>query len=166
LTPGRYKVTAELQGFEQKAVSNVRLSADQKVRVDIPLTVGAVSTVVQVDGAAVELVQTETHELSEVVENRRVQELPVNGRSYLSLTATTPGVILGGSQGLKSNTSNFTLGCTSIYCARCAVVSSSEGLLWAQHFPTSSKRMKRSEERLIVIKVSMSESDYVGVRLY
>lgn len=109
LTPGRYKVTAEQQGFEQKAVSNVRLSADQKIRVDIPLTVGAVSTVVQVEGAAGELVQTETHELSEVVENRRVQELPVNGRSYLSLTATTPGVILGGSQGLKSNTSNFTV---------------------------------------------------------
>jgi hypothetical protein len=33
----------------------------------------------------------------------------VNGRSYLSLTLTTPGVILGGSQGLKSNTSTFTV---------------------------------------------------------
>jgi hypothetical protein len=109
LTPGRYQVTVEQQGFEQKAVSNVRLSADQRMRVDIPLTVGAVSTVVKVEAGGAELVQTETHELSEVVENRRVEELPVNGRSYLSLTATTPGVVLGGSQGIKSNTSNFTV---------------------------------------------------------
>src|SRR5262245_38961314 len=109
LTPGRYEVIAEQQGFEQKNISNIKLSADQRIRVDIPLTIGAVSTVVRVEGAAGELVQMETHELSEVVENRRVQELPVNGRSYLSLTATTPGVILGGSQGLKSNTSTFTV---------------------------------------------------------
>ncbi len=109
LTPGRYDLTAEQQGFEQKVVSNIKLSADQRVRVDFAMTVGAVSTVVQVEGGAAELVQTETHELSEVVENRRVQELPVNGRSYLSLALTTPGVILGGSQGLKSNTSTFTV---------------------------------------------------------
>src|SRR5262245_45919502 len=41
LTPGPYKITAEQPGFEQKVISNIRLSADQKVRVDIPLTVGA-----------------------------------------------------------------------------------------------------------------------------
>ena len=73
------------------------------------MTLGAVSTVVQVGGELRNWCRPETHELSEVVENRRVQELPVNGRSYLSLTLTTPGVILGGSQGLKSNTSTFTV---------------------------------------------------------
>jgi hypothetical protein len=67
-TPGRYEVTAERQGFEQKVFSNVRLSADQRVRVDISLAVGAVSTVVQVEAGGAELVQTETHEISEVVE--------------------------------------------------------------------------------------------------
>jgi hypothetical protein len=49
LTPGRYKVTVEQQGFEQRAVSNIRLSADQRTRVDLALTIGAVSTVVQVE---------------------------------------------------------------------------------------------------------------------
>jgi hypothetical protein len=109
LTPGRYEVTAEHEGFETKVISNVKLSADQRVRVDISIPVGAVSTVVQVQASGGELVQTETHELSEVVESRRVEDLPVNGRSYLSLTVTTPGVILGGTQGIKSNTSNWTL---------------------------------------------------------
>ena len=106
LPPGRYELTAELEGFAKKVISNILLSASQRAKLDIPLSVGTVSTVVEVQATA--LVQTETHELSEVVENRRVQELPVNGRSYLSLAITTPGVILGGSQGLRSNTSAFT----------------------------------------------------------
>src|SRR5262245_54586651 len=106
LPPGRYEVTGELEGFGKKVISNITLSASQRARVDIPLAVGSVSTVVEVEAG---LVKTETHELSEVVEHRRIQELPVNGRSYLSLALTTPGVILGGSQGLKSNTSNFTI---------------------------------------------------------
>jgi hypothetical protein len=109
VVPGPYEVKVEHQGFETKLISNIRLSADQRVRVDVPLVVGAVATVVEVEASGGALVQTEASDLSEVVESRRVEALPVNGRSYLSLALSTPGVILGGSQGIKSNTSNFTV---------------------------------------------------------
>jgi len=109
LEPGRYEVRVERQGFEKKAISNVKLSADQRARVDVALPVGSVTTVVEVNAGGGQLVQTETSNLSEGVENRRVEELPVNGRSYLHLAITTPGVIVGGSQGIISNTSHFLL---------------------------------------------------------
>jgi hypothetical protein len=109
LKPGRYEVLAESPGFARKAVSGVTLSADQRSRVDIALSVGLLTTEVEVQASGGKLVQTEASDLSAVVENRRVVDLPLNGRSYLSLALTTPGVIMGGSQGLKSNTSNFTL---------------------------------------------------------
>ena len=108
LKPGRYELAAENFGFARKVVSGLSLSADQRARLDIALSVGLVNSEVKVEAFA-GLVQTEASDLSSVVENRRVVDLPLNGRSYLSLALTTPGVIMGGSQGLKSNTSNFTL---------------------------------------------------------
>ena len=119
VVPGPYEVKVEHQGFETKLISNIRLSADQRVRVDVPLVVGAVATVVEVEASGGALVQTEASDLSEVVESRRVEALPVNGRSYLSLALSTPGVILGGSQGIKSNTSNFTVRNNQIGRASC-----------------------------------------------
>ena len=109
LKPGRYEVQAESAGFGRKAVSGIALSADQRARADIALAPGLLTTEVEVEASGGQLVQTESSDLSTVVENRRIIDLPINGRSYLSLALVTPGVIMGGSQGLKSNTSNFTL---------------------------------------------------------
>ena len=108
LVPGRYEVSAQREGFEKQLVSDLRLAPDQRQRADFTLVVGAVTTTVEVQAGGGQLVQTETHDLSEVVETRKIVDLPVSGRSYLSLAVTTPGVILGGKQGLKSNTSAFT----------------------------------------------------------
>jgi hypothetical protein len=109
LKPGRYEVRAESAGFERKAISGVSLSADQRARVEIVLSPGLLTTAVNVEASGAQLVQTDSSDLSTVVENRRIVDLPINGRSYVSLASVTPGVILGGSQGLKSNSSNFTL---------------------------------------------------------
>src|SRR5215472_5225577 len=109
LAPGRYDIEAENKGFGAKVASGVLLSADQRRRVDFSLTVGPVTTAVEVESSAGQLVQTDASDLSTTVENRRIVDLPINGRSYVSLAVVTPGVILGGSQGIKSNTSNFTL---------------------------------------------------------
>ena len=109
LQPGRYEVKAENRGLATKVVSGILLSADQRARIDFKLSVGPVATAVEVESSGGQLVQTDASDLSTVVENRRVVDLPINGRSYVSLALVTPGVIVGGSQGIKSNTSNFTL---------------------------------------------------------
>jgi Carboxypeptidase regulatory-like domain len=108
LAPGRYEVSATQAGFEKKVVRGLTLSPDQRIRADMSMTVGTVSTTVEVQSAGGQLVQPEAQDLSAVIETRRIEDLPVSGRSYLSLAVTTPGVILGGRQGLKSNTSAFT----------------------------------------------------------
>src|SRR3954447_15540908 len=77
LKPGRYEVVAESSGFERKTVSGLSLSADQRARLDISLSLGQVSSEVKVEAFA-GLVQTEASDLSSVVENRRVVDLPLN----------------------------------------------------------------------------------------
>lgn len=106
LSPGRYALRCEREGFETKVITDVVLAADQTVRVDIPLSLGAVSTTVEVSGAGAELLQTETSELAQVVDNRKIQELPMNGRSYVQLGTITPGVM--GGEEVSSDGSRFT----------------------------------------------------------
>ena len=103
--PGRYELRGQREGFQTKIITDIKLSVDQRARVELTLTVGAVTEVVEVTAGAV-ILQTETSELAEVVENRRVRELPLNGRSYVQLGAITPGVIGGGD--LISNSSFWT----------------------------------------------------------
>lgn len=105
LLPGRYSVRVERQGFERKIVTDIKLSADQTARVDLTLSVGAVTTTVEVSAGGAALLQTQTSELAQVVENRKIRELPLNGRNFVQLGATTAGVI-GGDQ-LISNVENW-----------------------------------------------------------
>src|SRR5206468_10368195 len=67
------------------------LTVSQNLRVDGGLTVGTVQTQVDVSGAA-PLVDTTDATLSGLIEERRVQDLPLNGRNIMGLAATLPGV--------------------------------------------------------------------------
>ncbi|MGH9673661.1 MAG: carboxypeptidase-like regulatory domain-containing protein, partial [Bryobacteraceae bacterium] len=91
LNVGHYSVSVEMQGFKRSVRSGVVIAVDQRARVDMALEVGALTESVQVVGVA-PLVETSTGALGKVVENRRVQELPLNGRNALALTLLTPSV--------------------------------------------------------------------------
>ncbi|MDP2997871.1 MAG: carboxypeptidase regulatory-like domain-containing protein [Bryobacterales bacterium] len=91
ISVGEYAVTAVVQGFKRSVRSGIRLQVDQKAVVDFRLELGAVAESVEVVGQAA-LVDTSSSTLGKVVENRRVQELPLNGRNTLALTLLTPGV--------------------------------------------------------------------------
>lgn len=91
LNVGNYTVSVEMQGFKRAVRSGIVLAVDQRANVDVTLEVGAVTESVQVVGVA-PLVETSTGALGKVVENRRVQELPLNGRNALALTLLTPSV--------------------------------------------------------------------------
>lgn len=92
LAVGRYEVMATLTGFKKAVRSGITLQVNQNAQINIVLQVGQVVESVEVNAQAA-LVDTSGATLGQVVENRRVQELPLNGRSALALTLMTAGVI-------------------------------------------------------------------------
>ena len=94
LLVGAYSVSAAKEGFKKALRSGITLEVDQKAEINLALETGAVSETVQVTSEAA-LVDTTTATFGKVIENRRVQELPVNGRNALSLVLLAPAVQSG-----------------------------------------------------------------------
>lgn len=92
LAPGRYELTAQATGFQKAVVTDVVLAIAQRERVNITLKVGAVTEAVTVSGQAAQLQEYETASLGQLIERRTIQDLPLNGRNYLTLGALSPGV--------------------------------------------------------------------------
>lgn len=93
LPPGNYRVEAKAAtGFQPAAYDNVKVTVGAKVTLDIALSVGTGTTVVdvQAEGAAVETTRTS---ISSTVDERRVQNLPTNGRNFLDFATLTPGIV-------------------------------------------------------------------------
>ncbi len=91
LPAGHYTITFENKGFQRQVLSNVELTVSQNARADAQLTVGAVKSQVNVT-STVPLVDTTSNTLSGLVDDRRVVDLPLNGRNIMSLAAILPGV--------------------------------------------------------------------------
>jgi len=92
LIPGIYKVDVEQVGFKRATREQIEVTVAGAVRADISMQVGEVTQSVEVIAAA-PLLQTENANLSQVVNSRSVEELPVNGRNILNLAALVPGVV-------------------------------------------------------------------------
>jgi len=91
LAVGQYRVTAGFAGFKQTVRSGITLDVDQRAMVNLVLQVGEVTESIQVVGEA-PLVELGSATVGSVVENRRIQELPLNGRNAMALAMLTPGV--------------------------------------------------------------------------
>jgi hypothetical protein len=76
------------------SLSNVQVGVDQRVRADIKLEVGAMTESVEIV-AQTPLVQTSSSDLSTTVTEEQIKQLPLNGRNFVSLTRTIPGVLRG-----------------------------------------------------------------------
>jgi hypothetical protein len=90
LRVGSYKVTVEKAGFKKAVSEVVELSVQGRIAINMALQVGQISEEMVVTGAA-PLLETETSELGEVVDQRRVSNLPLNGRNFAQLALLTPG---------------------------------------------------------------------------
>lgn len=124
LPVGRYTVVAELSGFQTSKNTDVIVRVNEEVRLDIGLGVGAVSEMVTVSGMA-STVDTSTGTLKTVVDQERIENLPLNGRnptqlmtlvagvlpdrSDLTSGATYPGTSPVSSSGARGNTTNYVL---------------------------------------------------------
>jgi hypothetical protein len=100
LRVGTYVITAELAGFRRVSRSGVVLQLGQTLALDFTLDVGGLTEEVKVTADA-PLLQTTNAEISDVIENRVVMQLPLNGRNFLALAQLSDAVVLppGGSRG-------------------------------------------------------------------
>jgi hypothetical protein len=90
LPVGRYKLSAAMPGFSTQSLPEVKLDVDQVVRLDFALKPGAITETVEVSAAAA-LLDSETSTVGQVISNKSIVEMPLNGRNYLSLATLTAG---------------------------------------------------------------------------
>jgi len=91
LLPGNYRITVEKAGFQTLRQENVRLEVGQNRSVDLTLAVGAITEQIQVE-AAPPVVDVNTSSIGQVVDSKRILDLPLLGRSVIALANLTPGV--------------------------------------------------------------------------
>ena len=87
---GNYRITASASGFKKVLIPSIELQVNQEARVDLTLEVGAVSDEVTVTAQA-PLLETESASVGQVVENRSIEGIALNGRQFWQLVSLTPG---------------------------------------------------------------------------
>jgi outer membrane receptor protein involved in Fe transport len=110
IQPGIYDLSVKAQGFKEYLSKGLELSVNDRKTINIPLETGAVSESVTVTAEA-PLIQT-TATVGDVVENRRVVELPLNNRNFMQLLTLVPGVTSTGDSEIGiglTNTVNFSI---------------------------------------------------------
>ncbi len=95
LPPGNYSVRVEMKGFKSDVRNNIDLQVEQVANLNFTLEIGDVKETVEVSAQAATL-DTENAAVGTVVETRRIEDLPLNGRNYLQLASLTPGATQDG----------------------------------------------------------------------
>jgi len=93
LSPGTYRIEVRAAGFEAAAETGIKLDVGQSARLDFTLKPGNIQQSVTVN-AETTLLKTDSATVSTVINRDFIENLPLNGRSFQSLIALTPGVVL------------------------------------------------------------------------
>src|SRR5690349_21710035 len=93
LPPGRYRIEIEKPGFNKLVKPDVLLHVQDALEINFELKVGSASETVTVEGGA-PLLDVSGATVSTLIDNRFVENMPLNGRSFSSLIDLTPGVVL------------------------------------------------------------------------
>jgi hypothetical protein len=107
LVPGDYRATISHDGFKSVIKAGIILHVQDEVGLNFSLEVGSVNESVTVQSGE-PLLQTESTSLSQVIEPRTVQDMPLNGRNVMNLVTLVPGVVaLGETAGNPTQTNSF-----------------------------------------------------------
>src|SRR5882757_7620530 len=98
---GDYQVITEVTGFQKKILTGINLQVDQTATLHIVLQPGAITESVEVNTAA-PLLDAQTSSIGQVIENKRIIELPLNGRNPFAL-----GLLAGGTTPFYGLTTNL-----------------------------------------------------------
>jgi hypothetical protein len=91
LPVGEYRLTVESKGFRNFVETGIVVKVNDQLRFDVTLDVGGVSEKVEIEANAVQ-VQTESTQLGDVIDSKKMLALPLNGRSYIDLLGLQAGV--------------------------------------------------------------------------
>jgi hypothetical protein len=91
LAVGRYSVSTAPSGFKRTVSSGLEVHVNERVVVNLSVEVGAMTETVNVTGTQ-EAVETRSGEVSSLISEKQVTELPLNGRNYAQLALMVPGV--------------------------------------------------------------------------
>jgi hypothetical protein len=91
---GAYTLSVSKQGFQSQERTGIELQVEQRARFDVTLTVGNISEKITVEAAA-PVLNTETGSIGQVVENKKIVDLPLNGRNFVQLASLLPNAIIG-----------------------------------------------------------------------
>src|ERR1035437_6979266 len=105
LLPTAYSVSVASKGFQNYQQSGIVLQADQSVTLKVRLAIGAATETVEVTGA-VPQVDTTSGTLSQVIDQARVVDLPLNGRNAATLITLVAGVVDATNEGNGVNQGN------------------------------------------------------------
>ncbi|MBI4909494.1 MAG: TonB-dependent receptor [Acidobacteria bacterium] len=105
LPPGRYTLSVEAPGFRKYTQTNIALVVQQQATIDVSLSVGDLTTTVEVESSG-SLLNTTISTMGQVVENRYMVTLPNIGRNPLYMLNLTPGVV-GVNGSINPTNTNF-----------------------------------------------------------
>lgn len=94
LPVGEYTITVEHPGFKRE-VRTVKLQIGQVAEIDVTMSVGELTEEVTVEAGLAALVEPTRTEVSSVIEQRQIENLPVNGRQFIDFALLAPGVTIG-----------------------------------------------------------------------
>src|SRR5262249_46051458 len=98
---GDYQVTAEMAGFQRQVLTGINLQVDQTAILRIVLAPGAVTQTIEITSAA-PLLESQSSSLGQAIENKRIVDLPLNGRNPFTL-----GLLAGGTTPFKGLNTNI-----------------------------------------------------------
>jgi hypothetical protein len=92
LPPGSYEVSVEAANFKRAVLPSVVVTVGQRAELDIPLEIGQITDVVTVTGLSTELVETSKTNVSNTIDEQRIDNLPINQRDFVNFTLTSSTV--------------------------------------------------------------------------
>src|SRR5207244_2147541 len=113
LPAGTYRLSTTATGFQTSTATDIDLKVNDQLHFDVTLKVGSLQEHVSVEANAVQ-VETESTQLGDVIESKKMLSLPLNGRSYLDLLGLQAGVVpvTSGSMQQDRPVSGYIGGCT------------------------------------------------------
>jgi hypothetical protein len=115
LLPGVYEILFQKQGFKNMRFTNVKLTVDQVLTLDVTIEISPVAQTVEVNAQTIAQVELDTAQISSVVDQQRIIELPLILRDPYQLILLSPGVVqtngIGGFSvnGQRERNNNFML---------------------------------------------------------